>query len=154
MGKKLPGSPKVAKKSSNPDAPKVAKKSSADSIKSAKKSSLDHTKTRKVAEASEEEKKLEKSETVKQTADAKVPDDKKTERAQPTKVAPNKSDEQMPESRKEEKESLRVDRPKLSVVGRQNSIHEDASNNSTDKKTEKSHINDPVSNATPKVTVR
>ena len=154
VGKKLPGSPKVAKKSSNPDAPKVAKKSSADSLKSAKKSSLDHTKTRKVADASEEEKKLEKSETVKQTADAKVPDDKKTEKAQPTKVAPNKSDEQMPESRKEEKESLRVDRPKLSVVGRQNSIHEDASNNSTDKKTEKSHINDPVSNATPKVTVR
>merc|ERR1712226_893158 len=55
VGKKLPGSPKVAKKSSNPDAPKVAKKSSADSLKSAKKSSLEsHTKTRKVAEASED----------------------------------------------------------------------------------------------------
>ena len=97
--------------------------------------------------------KLEKSENAKQTADAKVPEAKTTEKAQPTKVASNKIDEQMPESRKEEKKSLRVDRPKLSVVGRQHSIHEDISDSRSDIAAN-SQINDHMINATPKVTVR
>ena len=77
-----------------------------------------------------------------------VPEAKAIERVQPTKVAPKKSDEQMPENSNEERKGLKVDRPKLSVVGRQHSIHEDASSDLS------SPINDPVSNATPKVTVR